>query len=442
MPAVDRYLSPRVALAKELAADRRLPLLILSGVYGVLRADEGVPRYDHALQADEVEALVPQVVDRLRELEATGLVLVLRDRGHAGLGPLPGRHRRGGRSPGADHRAGRMAPGRPPEPTMKVLVTGGAGYVGSVAVEALLAEGAQVVVLDDLSEGHRAAVHPDAAFVQTSLTDRGLLAEVFARHRPDAVMHFAARSLVGESMERPLLYLRDNVVCGLNLLEATVEAGVRRFILSSTAALFGAPERVPIDEDERITPGSPYGEGKQTLERALFWLERTSGLRYATLRYFNAAGASPTRGEDHRPETHLVPIVLQVALGRRDRISIFGDDYVTPDGTCVRDYIHVVDLASAHLLALKALDGGSRVYNLGSGLGFSVLEVVEAARRVTGHPIPAGVVARRPGDPPTLVASSDRIRQELGWRPRFADLESIVRSAWDWHRANPLGYPE
>ena len=325
---------------------------------------------------------------------------------------------------------------------MKVLVTGGAGYIGSVVTETLLADGAAVVVLDDLSKGHRAAVHPDAGFAQGSLEDRALLAEVFARHRPDAVMHFAARSLVGESMERPFDYLRDNVVSGLNLMEATVDAGVRRFILSSTAALFGLPETVPIDEDERIDPGSPYGESKQTLERALHWLDRTSGLRYAALRYFNAAGASPSRGEDHRPETHLIPIVLQVALGQRERISIFGRDYPTADGTCVRDYVHVVDLAQAHVLALKALDRASRVYNLGSGQGFSVLEVIEAARRVTGHLIPAEASPRRPGDPPTLVASSGRIRTELGWAPRFADLESIVRTAWDWHRANPDGYPD
>ena len=325
---------------------------------------------------------------------------------------------------------------------MKVLVTGGAGYIGSVATDTLLAEGAEVVVLDDLSKGHRSAVHPGAVFVEGSLEDRPLLAELFARHRPDAVMHFAARSLVGESMQRPFDYLRGNVVCGLNLMEATVEAGVDRFILSSTAALFGEPETVPITERERIAPGNPYGESKQTLERALFWLERTSGLRYAALRYFNAAGASPERGEDHRPETHLVPIVLQVALGRRERNAIFGDDYPTPDGTCVRDYVHVVDLAQAHVLALKALDGGSRTYNLGNGLGFSVREVIEAARRVTGHPIPAEVAPRRPGDPAALVAGSRRIRAELGWEPRFADLESIVRTAWDWHRAHPDGYAE
>ena len=323
---------------------------------------------------------------------------------------------------------------------MKVLVTGGAGYIGSVAVEALVEDGADVVVLDDLSLGHRAAVHPEASFELGSLADRPRIDEVLARHRPDAVMHFAARSLVSESMERPLLYLRDNVVSGLNLLDAMLEARIDRFILSSTAALFGTPERVPIAEDERIDPGSPYGESKQTLERALFWLQRTHGLRYASLRYFNAAGASPARGEDHRPETHLVPIVLQVALGRRDRVAIFGDDYPTTDGTCVRDYVHVVDLARAHLLALKALDDGSRVYNLGSGRGFSVREVIETARRVTGHPIPAEVAPRRSGDPPTLVASSAKIRGELGWDPRFGELESIVRTAWDWHRANPEGY--
>jgi UDP-glucose 4-epimerase len=324
---------------------------------------------------------------------------------------------------------------------MKVLVTGGAGYIGSVTVEALVAGGADVVVLDDLSQGRRAAVHPSAAFERGSLADRAFVDAVLDRHRPEAVMHFAARSLVGQSVQEPWLYLRDNVVCGMNLLESMGERGVRRFILSSTANLFGEPERVPIDEDERIAPGSPYGESKYILERLLHQLARVKGLRYAALRYFNAAGATAVRGEDHRPETHLIPIVLEVAMGKRAEVSIFGDDYPTPDGTCVRDYIHVADLAQAHLLALGALDRGSAVYNLGNGAGYSVKQVIETARAVTGCAIPAVTAPRRAGDPPVLVAGSDRIRAELGWAPRYPDLESIVRSAWDWRQAHPDGYP-
>jgi UDP-glucose 4-epimerase len=323
---------------------------------------------------------------------------------------------------------------------MKVLVTGGAGYIGSVTVEELVAGGAEVVVIDNLSKGHRQAVHPSATFVQGDLADRSFVDEVMARHRPDGIMHFAAHSLVGESMERPILYLRDNVLCGLNLLDSAVAHGVRRFILSSTANLFAEPERIPITEEERIAPGSPYGESKYMLERALLWLERVAGLRYACLRYFNACGATAERGEDHQPETHLIPLVLQVALGQRERITIYGDDYATPDGTCVRDYIHVVDLARAHILALRALEGGSRVYNLGIGRGFSVKEVIAAAREVTGAPIPADIGPRRPGDPDVLVAGSDAIRRELGWTPRYTTLPAILETAWQWHRAHPRGY--
>ena len=253
---------------------------------------------------------------------------------------------------------------------MKILVTGGAGYIGSAAVEQLIAAGESVIVFDNLSLGHRAAVHPTAVFVKGDLSNRAEIDDAFSNHRPDAVMHFAAKSLVGESMDRPFLYLGDNVRNGLNLFESMVEHGVKRIILSSTANLFDQPERMPIDESERIIPGSPYGESKFILERILHWLDRIHGVRFACLRYFNAAGATPTRGEDHDPELHLIPLVLQVALGKREKVTIFGEDYSTRDGTCVRDYIHVIDLAQAHILALHALDSGSRFYNLGNGEGF------------------------------------------------------------------------
>jgi UDP-glucose 4-epimerase len=323
---------------------------------------------------------------------------------------------------------------------MNLVVTGGAGYIGSVVVEELILQGEQVTVFDNLSQGHQAAVHPQAEFVLGDLANREAVTGLFAQRQIDAVMHFASNTLVGESMEQPFRYLGDNVTNGLNLLKAMNVHGVRRFILSSTANLFDQPQRMPIDETERIVPGSPYGESKNILERCLRWLDRLTGLRYAALRYFNAAGATAARGEDHDPETHLIPLVLQVALGQRDQIEIYGQDYATRDGTCVRDYIHVLDLAQAHILALQALDGGSRTYNLGNGQGYSVREVIEAARLVTGHPIPARDGERRPGDPPTLVASSDRIRRELGWNPRYPDLQDIVQSAWDWHRANPHGF--
>lgn len=326
---------------------------------------------------------------------------------------------------------------------MKVLVTGGAGYIGSAVVHHLVEGGDEVVVFDDLSQGHRAAVHPDATMIEGRLEDKGLIDRVLAEHRPEGILHFASQTLVGESMEKPFLHLGDNVRNGLNLLESAVDHGVRRFILSSTANLFGRPERIPIDEETRIDPGSPYGESKFILERILRWMDDRFGLRYAALRYFNAAGAiSPDLGEDHDPETHLVPIVLQCALGQRDQVTIYGDDYDTPDGTCVRDYVHVADLADAHIRALRALDRGSRTYNLGNGRGFSVREVIETCRAVTGHAIPAVVGPRRPGDPATLVASSDRIRAELEWAPRFGDLRQIVETAWAWHVAHPHGYAD
>ncbi len=325
---------------------------------------------------------------------------------------------------------------------MHILVTGGAGYIGSVVVEELIRQGEQVTVFDNLVQGHRAAVHPQAGFVRGDLANLEGVDNLFARHYFDAVMHFASHTLVGESMQRPLKYVGDNVTNGLNLLRAMVEHGVRYFILSSTANLFDQPEQMPITEAERIVPGSPYGESKFLLERILHWLDCIHGLRYAALRYFNAAGATADRGEDHHPETHLIPLVLQVALGRRDHIEVYGNDYPTHDGTCVRDYIHVLDLAQAHILALRALEGGSRTYNLGNGQGYTVRQVIETARQVTSHPIAAVDGPRRPGDPPVLVAGSERIRQELGWQPRYPDLRDIVQSAWDWHRAHPNGYGE
>lgn len=325
---------------------------------------------------------------------------------------------------------------------MKILVTGGAGYIGSTTAAELVQAGHEVVVFDNLYQGHTAAVPPEATFVLGDLADPQAVARLFAEHSGiEGIMHFASYTLVGESMQQPLKYLRDNLVNAANLLEQAAAAGVPRFILSSTANLFDKPQRIPIGEDEPLIPGSPYGESKFFIERMLHWFEQIYGLRYACLRYFNAAGDMPERGEDHDPETHLIPIVLQVALDQREQVTIFGDDYPTPDGTCVRDYIHVVDLAQAHILAIQALDHlGSRVYNLGNGTGFSVQQVIETARRITGHPIPAVVGPRRPGDPAELVASSERIRRELNWQPRYPALEDIIGSAWEWHRTHPHGY--
>ncbi len=325
---------------------------------------------------------------------------------------------------------------------MRVLVTGGAGYIGSIVVDQLVERGEQVVVLDNLQTGHREAVHPDALFVEGDLEDPFFLEELFCDYRFDAVMHFASNTLVGESMERPFLYIGDNVTNAVNLLRSATQHGVRRFVLSSTANLFDRPAKVPISEVERIVPGSPYGESKYAIERMLYWADRVMGMRYACLRYFNACGALPSgeRGEAHNPEHHLIPIVLQVALGQREHVEIFGTDCPTPDGTCVRDYIHVLDLAEAHLLAMQALDEGSRTYNLGNGNGFSVRQVINVAREVTGVSIPTVAGLRRPGDPAVLIADSSRIRRELGWVPRYADLGDIIQTAWGWHRAHPMGY--
>lgn len=324
---------------------------------------------------------------------------------------------------------------------MKVFVTGGAGYIGSVAVEQLILADHKVMVFDNLSLGHRKAVHPAAEFVQGDLAEIEAVRSSVDGFRPDAIMHFAAKSLVGESMQNPFLYLGDNVTNALNLLKCMIEFKVPRFILSSTANLFDDPERIPIAEDERIIPGSPYGESKFIIERYLYWLSKVYPFfQYATLRYFNAAGASPERGEDHTPELHLIPLVLQVAQGKREKISMFGDDYDTPDGSCVRDYIHVVDLAQAHILALGAIESENKVYNLGNGKGYSVKEVIETAREITGHPIPAEVCGRRAGDPATLIASSERIISELDWQPEFPALSQIIETAWAWHQKHPNGY--
>jgi UDP-glucose 4-epimerase len=325
---------------------------------------------------------------------------------------------------------------------MSILVTGGAGYIGSVATEELIKAGHDVVIYDNLLYGHRDAVHPDAVFEEGDLSDRERLDGLFEAHPIDAVMHFAAHSIVPFSMRDPLPFVRDNVSNAINLLEAMAAHDVKRFILSSTAAVYGDPESLPIAEDDRLAPSSPYGESKLMVERMLHWCEVRYGMRYASLRYFNAAGASETFGEDHNPETHLIPLALKVALGQKDRLEIYGDDYPTRDGTCVRDYIHVVDLARAHVLALEALVTESRIYNLGNGRGFTVEEVVTTARAVTGHAIPAAIAPRRPGDPATLVASSDRIRRDLDWQPRYPDLKQIVESAWRWHQAHPGGYAQ
>jgi UDP-glucose 4-epimerase len=323
----------------------------------------------------------------------------------------------------------------------RFLVTGGAGYVGSHLVLALLDRGDTVVVLDSLRTGHRAAVPPGVRLVQADLADAGAVDAVLADGPWDAVFHFAALSLVGESMRQPYRYLAENGINGIRLIEACVRHGVRRFVLSSTANLFGTPEQVPIPETARIDPGSPYGESKWIVERALLWADRVHGLRSACLRYFNAAGADAAGrlGEDHDPETHLIPLAIDAALGRRAALDVFGNDYPTPDGTCIRDYVHVGDLAAAHLLALDRLEEGSVTWNLGNGAGHSVLDVIRATERVAGRPVPHGIAARRPGDPAVLVAGS-AAAQRAGWRPRHAELDTIVRTAWTWREAHPDGY--
>lgn len=326
---------------------------------------------------------------------------------------------------------------------MAVLVTGGAGYIGSHTVAALLERGEQVVVVDSLAQGHRAAVLGGTLHVG-DIRDAAFLDEVFKAHQIDAVVHFAANSLVGESMHQPAKYYHNNVYGTLCLLEAMNNHGVKSIVFSSTAATYGEPERVPILEDDRTVPTNTYGETKLAMEKMMKWFDTAYGVKYVSLRYFNAAGAheSGRIGEDHHPETHLLPLILQVPLGQREFVSIFGDDYPTEDGTCIRDYLHVSDLADAHLLALDRLRNGgdSDIYNLGSGHGFSVKAMIEVARKVTGHPIPAQIVPRRAGDPAVLIASSQKAKRELGWTPKRERLETIIESAWNWHQAHPNGY--
>ncbi|MFL6389501.1 MAG: UDP-glucose 4-epimerase GalE [Terriglobales bacterium] len=324
---------------------------------------------------------------------------------------------------------------------MRILVTGGAGYIGSVVAQALVQAGHAVVIYDNLTHGYKEAVPAKAVFIEGDVSDGEKLHYVLSRSCFDAVMHFAASIEAGESMVVPERYFRNNSAATLTLLEGMLVHNVKRLVFSSTAALYGNPERVPISEEEPLRPTNAYGESKLLVEQMLTWLNRIHGLRYCSLRYFNAAGAYGSLGEAHQPESHLIPLVLQVAAGQRKAINIFGTDYPTPDGTCIRDYIHVYDLAQAHILALEALESEGRlIYNLGNGRGFSVREVIEVAHRVTGHAIPAIESPRRAGDPAVLVASSEKIRKELNWQPKYPQLDQIIESAWNWMQEHPHGY--
>lgn len=329
---------------------------------------------------------------------------------------------------------------------MAILVLGGAGYIGSHTVYELIDAGRDVVVADNLLTGFRAAVHPKARFYQLDIRDRAALDELFTKEKIEGVIHFAASSQVGESMSDPLKYYDNNLHGTMVLLQAMVAHGVDKIVFSSTAATYGEPERVPILETDRTDPTNCYGETKLAMEHMMRWVSRAHGLKYVALRYFNACGAHPSGaiGEAHNPETHLIPLILQVPNGQREKISIFGDDYATKDGTCIRDYIHVSDLAQAHILALDHLlqGGESDVFNLGNGVGFTVKEVIDVARAVTGHPIPAETCPRRAGDPAQLIASSQKAVEQLGWKPKYNDLNTIIASAWKWHSAHPRGYEE
>ena len=324
---------------------------------------------------------------------------------------------------------------------MKILVTGAAGYIGSVCTEVLIERGHEVIALDDLSEGHREAVDSRAIFCRVDLHDLRSLNAVFEEHPVDAVMHFAALCLVEESVREPAKYYRANVSAGINLLYAMLRHGVKKLIFSSTAATYGEPEVTPIPEEHRTAPVNPYGASKLLFERILAEFRASSSLQYIAMRYFNAAGASEKHGEDHSPETHAIPLLLEVAAGQRESFQVYGTDYPTPDGTCIRDYVHVLDIAQAHALAVERIsEYAGRIYNIGSSQGFSVHEVLEAASRVTGKKINHRNAPRRPGDPASLVASSQRIRNELAWVPRFSSLDEIIRAAWSWKQRFPRGY--
>ena len=325
-----------------------------------------------------------------------------------------------------------------------ILVCGGAGYIGSHAVRQLIDRGEEDIIVDNLETGHEDAIHPQAKFYKVDIRDEEALDKVFAENKIDEVIHFAANSLVGESMTNPLKYFNNNVHGTEILLKVMVAHDVKKIVFSSTAATYGEPKNIPILESDETNPTNAYGETKLCMEKMMKWADKAHGVKYISLRYFNVAGAheSGEIGEDHNPETHLIPLILQVPLGKREFISIFGDDYETHDGTCIRDYIHVTDLADAHILAVHKLREGSEsnIYNLGSGNGFTVKEMVETARKVTGHPIPAKEEPRRAGDPSTLIASSEKAKDILGWKPKFDDLETIITTAWNWHKNHPNGY--
>ena len=329
---------------------------------------------------------------------------------------------------------------------MAILVLGGAGYIGSHTVYELIDKGEDVVIVDSLQTGHIEAVHPKARFYKSDIRDINFLDELFSKEKIDSVIHFAANSLVGESMTDPLKYYDNNLYGTMVLLKSMVKNGIGKIVFSSTAATYGEPENIPILESDRKEPTNTYGETKLAMEKMMKWVSKAHDLKFVSLRYFNACGAhkSGKIGEAHEPETHLIPLILQVPNGRREQINIFGDDYDTPDGTCIRDYIHVTDLAQAHILAVEYLQNGgeSDIFNLGNGIGFSVKEVIDTARKVTGHPIPAVISPRRAGDPAQLVATSEKAKKVLGWKPEHADLEEIITSAWNWHKNHPYGFSQ
>ena len=329
---------------------------------------------------------------------------------------------------------------------MSILVCGGAGYIGSHTVHQLVEKGEDVVIVDNLQTGHMGAVNPKAKFYKGDIREAEVLDRIFTENKIDAVVHFAANSLVGESMTNPLKYFNNNVYGMQVLLEAMVRHGIDKIVFSSTAATYGEPERIPIMEDDRTEPTNPYGQSKLIMEKMMKWVSLANGIRYVSLRYFNAAGAieDGSIGEDHSPETHLIPLILQVPLGKRDHITVFGEDYPTPDGTCLRDYIHVLDLADAHVLAIDYLrrGGESNIFNLGNGQGFSVKEMIEAAKEATGLDIKVEIGERRAGDPAQLIASSEKARKVLGWQPKFTDVKAVIGTAWKWHRQHPEGYQD